>query len=59
MGRGAHTPKGGSGMTPGGTSCRRALQLRDGGLSLFLSLPTPVFVALWNGEENLGYRNFR
>lgn len=56
MGRGAHTK--GVGDDPGGPSCRRALQLRDGGLSSFLSLPTPVFVALWNGEENPGLPKF-
>ena len=56
-GGGAPTHLRGVGDDPGGTSCRRALQLPDGGLSSFLSRPTPVFVALWNGEENLGYRN--
>ena len=56
-GGGAPTHPRGVGDDPGGTPCRRALQLRDGGLSSFLSLPTPVFVASWNREENLGYRN--
>ena len=57
MGEGRPHAQGAVGDDPGGTPCRRALQLRDGGLSSFLSLPTPVFVASWNREENLGYRN--